>query len=123
MSYIEKQSTTGINAKNTGTTTIYTTENGTRNFYPSRIRFICTAGTLITIVPTISIGTNASSYNNILAATSLTGLTSASNSISYNVDALVIPVIAANTAIIANVTVGSTATTMTIEVHIFGDYE
>ncbi len=111
----------GIDGKTTGVTTIATTVAGKR-FYPLFVGAEVTTADTIAVAPTVSIGTNDASYNNLLTATALTGLTV--------VNALIglVPITAAklsvapSTAIKANVTVGATATTCTIRVFAVGFY-
>lgn len=112
---------TGINAKNTGSTGIYTTETGLGRFYPVAVLFEATNTASVSIVATISVGTNASSYNNILAASGLAGLTSNNAIITFPLTAAAVSV-PASTAIVMNVTVGATATTMTVSCYLIGYY-
>lgn len=114
-------SATGINAASTGSTLIGTTQNGTQAFHPLFVVFKMTAANTITIVPIVSVGTNASTYNNVIALTTLTGLTSVGAMLPTNITT-VIGAIPANTAIFANIGTGATATTATLEVHLFGYY-
>lgn len=110
-----------ITATTTGATLLYTTENGTRKFYCVAISLECTTATLVTIPPTVSIGTNSTSYNNIMVTTLATGLlaTALHFPIPINTASTVIP---ANTGIYVNVTTGATATAQTITVHLVGFY-
>lgn len=111
----------GINAKNTGAILIGTTENGTQKFHPMYAVMVCSGGTLITIVPSLSIGTNASSYNNIVSAISLVNMTAAGNMTQPSLSAS-LGNIAANTNVYANITIGATATTCLVDIHLFGFY-
>jgi hypothetical protein len=69
-----------INAISTLTavaTKIATTDNATvKNFYPTQafIECVSSAGSIVTVA-IASIGTNATSYNNIIPATAMAGLT------------------------------------------------
>lgn len=111
-----------IDFKTTGATTIFTTENGTERFHPLYVCAELTAATSVSVVPTISVGTNASSYNNILTATALTNFTAANKMQNYPISVLVDSV-AANTAILVNVSIGATATTCTGKVAVIGYYD
>lgn len=111
----------GVNAKNTGATLVGTTENGTARFYPVMVVFEMTVASVIAIVPTVSIGTNSATYNNILAAAALTGMTTANSMICSSVVGAVNSV-APNTGINVNVSVGATATTATLDIHVLGYY-
>ena len=117
-----KAITKNIDAKVAAATLIYTTDGGSKRFHPAMIRVLVSAANTVTVVPTISIGTNASTYNDLLAATALTGMTNVNNMTNYNLVALLTSV-AVNTGIYVNVSVGATATTCNIDVAIFGDYE
>lgn len=110
-----------VNAKNTGSFTIDTTENGTESFHPLLIVFVLNTASAVSVVPTISVGTNSSTYNNIMPAALLTGLTSAGMILPMPITSAISKV-AANTAIKGNVTIGATATTATIDIHVFGYY-
>lgn len=67
---------TGINAKTVANTPLYTVPVGkTAIITQGMVR--CTAATAITVGPTLSIGRNASTYNDIYASTAITALTSA----------------------------------------------
>lgn len=70
---------------------------------------------------TVSIGTNNSNYDDILAATSLVNMTSVNNMNNFLISAL-INSIGSNTDIKVNVSVGATATQCDIDVFVFGDY-
>lgn len=111
-----------INAKNTGATTIFTTNNNGQIFYPSRIRIIVESANTITVPAIVSVGTVAGSYIDILPATTLTALVTTSLIQNYPLS-VAISSIAANTAIAINVATGATATTLTIGVEVFGDYK
>lgn len=112
-----------MDGKTTGTTTLFTTDNGTERFYPIITIFEITNGSAILSVGTISVGTNSATYNNIQAAAALTGLTATNNIIMFNSALSAISSVAANTAVLSNITVGFTATTATLKVTIIGFYE
>ncbi len=103
-----------INGKTTGSTLIGTTRsNGAERFYPQIAHIILASTTGFSAAPTITIGTNSSSYDNIVASTTLTGL-NASNM--FYALSLIVPQssIAGSTGIYINVGTGATATTYTI---------
>lgn len=114
---------TAINFKSTGATTIFTTDNGTERFYPMFLNIEMTAATLITIVGAISVGQNSASYNDILAISTLTGVTAANKMLVFNTSLAATSSIAANTDVKINVTTGFTATTATGKITLFGYYE
>lgn len=118
---LESFSLIGLNAKNTGATLIGTTENGTQKFHPVFTLMVCNSGTLITVVPTVSVGTNGATYNNLIAATSMAAMTAAGNMAQPALTATY-GNIAANTGIFINVTIGATATTCLVDIHVFGFY-
>lgn len=118
-----KISTVVIDGKTTGATTIYTLEgSGSLNFYPAQIVIRPVTITGATLKPTISVGSNASSYDNIATGsmlntvTSLLGITSQPQNVSTS------PALAGGTVIKANVTIGALATTYTFKIDILGYY-
>lgn len=111
---------TNVNLKNTGATLLFTQPNTQSSYFPFRIRVFSGNVSGITGAPTISIGTNASSYNNILAATALTGLTTAGTYIDYAPTYPLAP-IAFNTSVFVNVTIGATGTTFGARIAIYMD--
>lgn len=115
-------SKTGIVATGIGDYLIDTTENGTQKFYPLFATFSITAANGIVIVPTFSIGTNASTYNNIIPASLLTGLTTIDKMTKIDISSAT-GIIPANTGIYARVSVPATATNCTVDVHLFGYYK
>lgn len=108
--------------KSTGATAIQTSENGTQRFMPLQVIIECTAASAIVGAATISVGTNASSYNNLLAATALTGVTAANNMLGFNLPLVATSSVAANTAINVNVTIAATGTSQVARVDILGYY-
>lgn len=114
-------SITGLNATATGSTLIGTTLGGSQSFHPLFVVFKMTNANTITLVPIVSVGTNSALYNNVLALTTLTGLTATGIMLPSNVVAA-IGSIPASTGIFVNVGTGATATTATLEVHVFGYY-
>lgn len=122
---IIKKEVNSVNAKSTGATLLYTLEASPLNFYPfgivARAAGVGISG--VTLSPTISIGSNATSYNNI-ANSSLLGSViaalTAGNSLSNNVYS---PALPGGTAIYANVTIAALATNYTEKFDILGYYD
>lgn len=110
-----------INAKTVASTSIFTTENGTRTFYCIGASIECTAATLVTTPMTASIGTNSTTFNNILPVTLMTGLNAVNLHLPLFLSASQATV-APNTGIFINITIGATATAQTITVHLLGFY-
>src|SRR5689334_9040166 len=98
-----------INLKNTGSTLIFTQLSTNGIYFPVRIRVYGTNLSGVTTPPTLSIGTNASSYNNILSSTALTGLVNGTY-IDYSPTFPLSP-LNGNDKIFVNVTIGAVATT------------
>jgi len=120
-----KKTSAAINAKNTGNTLLYTLENSSFNFYPTMVVPRATGVGISGVVtgPTMSIGTNATSYNNVavssLLSNVLTTLTGG-NSLSTTIYS---PGLAGNTAIYVNVSVAAVATNYTVLYDIIGFYD
>jgi len=110
-----------FNGKTTGPVKVGTTANGTQSFYPLILVTAITSASAIITPMTLSLGTNASSYNNLIAATLMTGLTSLSQMLQTGVTGAVGKV-APGTDVYINVTSGATATTATAEAHLIGYY-
>lgn len=107
-----------------GTTTIFTTDASSGRFYPVSIVCECTSTSGFVVVASVSVGTNSTSFNNILAITALTGASAA------NLYAVAAPTgiiagggsVAAGTAVVLKVTTAATATTYVIKAVIAGFY-
>lgn len=110
----------GVNAKTTGATVIFTTES-VSNFYVTGVTVESTSATAITVPATLSVGTNAATYNNILAAGAMTSLTAA-NLFSMLLPTVASVVVAASTAINVNISVAATGTSQTLTVGVQGYY-
>lgn len=121
--YKEKRifSIAGVNAKNTGITTVFTTENGTQNFYPTAVYIESTAASSIATPISVCVGTNAASYNNIMAVSAATGLITSGLHMPLPLS-VVTAVVPANTAIVANITIAAVGTSQTITIHVEGFY-
>lgn len=110
----------GIDGKTVAATAIGTTENGTRRFYPTAAVFELTAVAVLIGVCTLSVGTNGASYNDLVAATAMTGLTAANGILRVSI--ALAGSVAPNTAVYVNITVGATATTYTLRAILEGYY-
>lgn len=104
-----------IDALQTGTTLMGTTENKSRRFYPTNAMFTLTAktGTMLTVA-TLSIGTNAANYNNVVAATALSGVVGVNNMLRVAAGNFVIDSIAPNAGIYCNVTIPAAGIGLTV---------
>lgn len=74
------------------------------------VRLVSVTG--FTTEPTVSVGTNATSYDNIIGATTLTGLSTADDTFAFTLSQ-VKAVVPASTSIRFRVSTGATATTYT----------
>lgn len=110
----------GIDGTSTGSTLIGTTA-ASDTFVPISIIAQLTSTTGFVTAASISIGTNSSSYNNILAITALTGV-NANNYILNIPITTAIASIAASTGMYVKVTTGATATTYVLSISIMGYY-
>jgi len=110
-------SVTGINAKSTGATTIFTTEG--ERFHPLFVVAEITAASALTVGATVSVGTNSASFNNIMAA-SVTGTTI--NNMLPNALSALTDSVAPGTAVKVNVSVGAVGTSGTMSVTVIGFY-
>lgn len=111
-----------LDATASATTTLFTTLNGTQGFYPTRAYAHPRTITTFVAVPTLSIGQNSATYNDIVTATALTGLNSTALFIPL-VMAVPSVVVAVNTPIKVVVTVGALAAAYRVDIHLFGFYQ
>jgi len=108
-----------LNGKNTGSTKVFTPSVG--NFFTTGVSFSLTSVSGLVVAPTVTVGTNASSYDDILPVSALTLLTTVNN---Y----LYIPITtqskmaSSGTDIFVKVTIGAIATTYTLSVSLSGFY-
>lgn len=110
----------GIDGKSSGSTLFFTSEVANyRCLY--LVLDLTTVSGLVT-ASTVSVGTNASSYNNLLSGTLLTALSSASSSIVIPMTG-VAPDIAGATNIYLNVSGLAIATTYTFNATLVGFYD
>jgi|ERR1043166_1370814 hypothetical protein len=114
-----------IDGKTSGAVTVGTANGGgaSQSFYPVHILIIAHTITALITPVTISVGTNSSTYNNLLAATLLSSSLNATNLMQVLSLAAASPVIAHNTDIKVNVTSIAVGTTYTFDIKIFGWYE
>lgn len=126
MSYINslvKLTKVNIDAKSIAATLIFTTKDSAERFYPLFVLIKVSSASSISLVPVASLGTNASSYNNIVTAITFTGLTSLNSMIKNDLGTSMISSVPPNTDIYMNITNGATATTMLIDVTLIGYYQ
>lgn len=107
-----------VNGKSSGSTLMQASSQ-LGKFYPINVAFeIVDVSGLITAA-TVSIGTNSTTYNNIMAATLLTNLTAILDirNITLNTGLVVLP---ASTDVYLKVTGAATATTFDFNVYLLG---
>jgi len=112
-------SVSGVDGKTTGATLIFTP---TSKFTSTQVTVELTTVSGFISAASFSVGSNGASYNNILAITALTGLSTVNNYINVPIVSLS-STISAGTGIYVNVTTGATATTYIIKVSITGFYD
>lgn len=109
---------TGINAKTTGTTALYTVPAGKTAILTNAV-VRCTAATAITNGPTASIGVTASSYSDIYASANIVALTTTSQAFGYSSVGMFAQALTTN-VITLNITAAATGTSQTVSVDIMG---
>lgn len=119
-----KKSIATVTGTSTGATTIYTLEASTLNFYPIMVIFRAVSISGVVIIPTVSVGTNSTSYNNIATGSLLSSVLSTigANGGAPQAASTSIP-LAGGSVIKANVTIGATATSYTFNVEVIGFYD
>lgn len=110
--------TTGINAKTTGQTTIYTVPAG-KTAIITQVIVRCTAASSITNGPTASVGYTSAAYTDIYAATNIAGLTATTAIFGYSTVGMSKNAVAA-TVIKLNISTASTGTSQTVAVDVIG---
>lgn len=114
-----------IDVTNTGVTALVTTSSSFK-FFPIRVVTIVVVANNVMLGPSISIGTNAASYNNIVQTVSFAGAMNATdlvrNDNSLFITTVPQAVIQPSTLINCNVTVGLTGTQLTVKFLIEGIY-
>lgn len=112
-------SISGIDGKTTAPTLIFTPIS---RFTPLSVTLELTSVSGFVTTASFSIGTNASSYNNILAISALTGVSNANNLLNFPMTTLIssVPI---GTGIYVNVTTGAVETTYILKASITGFYD
>jgi hypothetical protein len=119
-----KKSSVIVNGKNTGTTKIYTLEDNGSNFLPTMVIMRNSNISGVIIKPTVSFGSNVSSYDNIATGSLLSTLLSTLGaSAGVPQIATVVTPLAGGTDIYANVSIAASATTYSFKVDLLGYYE
>lgn len=113
---------TGVNAKSIGATLVFTTESGKGRFVINKVEVHTASITGAATGPTISAGFTATAYTDVCSATVLTGI---NTQFSYSTLTFALPPKScpASTGFFINVSVGSTATTETMDFYVLGHYE
>jgi len=114
----EKSFFTQVDATSTGNSLVMTVPSG-MIFIPQCANFTLVNVSGLALVSTMSIGSNASSYNNIVPATLLTGLSSANQTYKVNLSGLTTSVPASG-EIYCRVSIASTATVYDVVASISG---
>jgi hypothetical protein len=109
--------TATMDGKTAGAVDLFTT---VKAIHPLAIRTKLTVVSGLVSVCTLSIGTNAATYNNLILAVALTGLTTVGSYLQLTPVSPVL-VIPAGTLVRANVTVVAVGTTYTLETALLGD--
>ena len=109
--------TTGIDAKTTGTTNLFTVPTG-RSCVVTRAVVRVTVADTVTVVPAMGIGI-AAGEDDIFTSTTLTGVTVTTDLFHFSATAKT-KVGAATEVIKLGIDTGATATTMTIAVDLYG---
>jgi hypothetical protein len=118
-----KTSSVTVNGKTTGSTLIYTLEgSGSLNFCPTQIVVRPITITSATLKPTFSVGSNATTYDNIASGTLLNSVTSLLGITTQPMNVSTSSLMAGGTQIYCNVTIGALATSYTFQVDILGYY-
>lgn len=111
-----------FNGKTTGAVQIPATYN--MFFFPQDLSIVAVQVSAKTSSPTVSIGTNSPNFDNILAATSLSGLAARGDFINFD---LLSPTVlkainTTTTPIFVNVSVAANATTFNLALELRGEY-
>lgn len=109
--------TTSVDLKTTGNTTLYTVPGSTTVFV-DKIIIRLTAASAITVAPVISLG-NSATANEIIANTTLTGLDTVNEIWTISITGLSVAALTTEN-IVLKVQTGATATTATATVYLFG---
>lgn len=101
-------------------TKIVTTAAGSGIFIPQNLIIRCTAANSVSVAASVSVGTNSTSYNNILAISALTGVTS--SGLCIQIPCTLFTQVAATTDIFIKVTTGITGTSELVSAYLQGFY-
>lgn len=107
-----------VNGLTQAATPIFTVPAG-KTFYPLRVLVEPTTVTGLITPSVVSVGTNATNYNNIMASNALTGLTG-TNTISQIAADLGAIAVAAGTQVFARVITAATADAYTLRIILIG---
>lgn len=122
-----KKGVANVNCKTSGTTLIYTLEQSSYNFVPLFIHVKAINISGLVLSPSVSIGTNATNYDDVLSVTALDSLLSATGLVkTYNAaQTKAIPSLTGGTQIYAKVPTLNlaTATNYMVRFDIMGYYE
>jgi len=113
----------GIDATTTQSTVLYTTEPGTALFHVQDLVVVAQLITAHTSVASISLGTNSTAFDSLLAITAQTGLTATGHKLTTVIPASTVSVIAASTAIYFKITTAAVGTVETYAIYLRGFYE
>lgn len=93
-------------------------------FFIQSLSFVATQVAGKNSSATVSVGTNSPNYDNILGATSLSGLAARGDFINFNIESPTVEraFSTVSTPIFVNVTVGASATTFNVAVQLRGQY-
>ena len=110
--------TTGIDAKSTGTTTLFTVPTGYRGYITEIVFRATTVTAFGGTVPTLGVGVAAGEAD-IMPSTALTGFDATNEIYRFSCEGTYVSV-AAGSAIKLGIDTGATGTTFTIEVYLIG---
>lgn len=116
----EQVKNAAVNGKTIGNTLIFTTDS-VKRFVPTGVYVNVVSVVGLSLVATLSVGTNSPNYNNICAAAILTGLDSNNETIQLPLTGNLNSV-APGSQVYARVSIGSTATTYDLNTAIAGFY-
>ena len=116
--FLEGHTKKGIDAKVTGDSFFYKTEDNGKNFYPTLLSTGSTDRTGSGSNPTVSLGTNGPNYDDIAPSLQISGV-----GITPYAAAGLSPWIPPNTEIRINVQAASTFTTHEVRVTLWGFYD
>ena len=112
----------GVDLTAAASSKIFTTDAGLR-FIPTQVVAEITTADTIAVAPTISVGTNAATYNDILTASALTGLTAVNKMLGFGLTAAAGTSVAASVDIYVKVTTGATAVACVGRIDVIGYYQ